>query len=187
MRRVTVLGLGLEGLVLGLRVLLRSSGLPAIQARARTRAMAMMRMMLEWGWQRCFLILESTFHAEMEIGHMSKTFSREQTRLCYHSFECLSNFVLSTLVPSSSCSATRRSGNEAGMIRRGEAPGTQEYFSKSLTFSWSRKKSSSRKHCPVTSSGGDSSMAMMASEKIVGLRRSLLSALWDSVAADSTA
>lgn len=73
------------------------------------------------------------------------------------------------------------------MIRRGDAPGTQEYFEKSFIFSWSRKKSSSRKHCPVTSSGRDSSMARMASEKIVGLRKSLLSALWDSLAADSIA
>jgi hypothetical protein len=114
-------------------------------------------------------------------------FLREANALHYQSFERLSKRVLSTLVPSSSCSATRKSGNEAGMIRRGDVPGTQEYFPKSLIFSWSRKKSSSRKRWPVTSSGGDSSMAMMASEKIVGLRKLLLSALWDSVAADSMA
>jgi hypothetical protein len=103
------------------------------------------------------------------------------------SFEDLSNLVLSILVPSSSCSATRRSGNEAGMIRRGDVPGTQEYCPKSVIFSWSRKKSSSRKHCPVTPSGGELRIAMIASEKIVGFRRSLLSALCDSVAADSIA
>lgn len=103
------------------------------------------------------------------------------------SLDRFSTVALSILVPSSSCSATRRSGNEAGMILRGEVPGMQEYLSKFSTFSCSRRKSSSRKHCPVTSPGGDSRMARMASEKIVGLRRSLLSALWDWVAADSIA
>lgn len=105
----------------------------------------------------------------------------------HQSFALRSNCVLSILLPSSSCSATRRSGNEAGMILRGEVPGTQEYCSKFSTFSWSRKKSSSRKHSPVTSSGGAFRMARIASEKIVGFRRSLLSALCDSVAADSIA
>lgn len=118
---------------------------------------------------------------------VNKQSFEKATRRLHQSFEIFLNRVLSTLVPSSSCTATCKFGNEAGMIRRGEAPGTQEYFPKSRIPSWSRKKSSSRKHWPVTSSGGDSSMARIASEKIVGLRRSLLSVLWDSVAADSMA
>jgi hypothetical protein len=65
---------------------------------------------------------------------MSKPFEREIRRLP-QSFDLFSNRVLSTLVPSSSCSATLKSGNDAGMIRRGDAPGTQEYFSKPLIFS----------------------------------------------------
>jgi hypothetical protein len=43
------------------------------------------------------------------------------------------NFVLSVLLPSSACSATVRSGNITGMILRGTAPGTREYFEKSVT------------------------------------------------------
>lgn len=48
------------------------------------------------------------------------------------SFVARSN-ELSILRPSSSSSATRRSGKRAGMIRRGELPGTTEYFEKSFT------------------------------------------------------
>jgi len=139
-----------------------------------------------WG---CFRLLPEKYLAGgncfgRDIAH---SFVRVKSFHHFQSFDPPLKRVLSTLVPSSSCSATLRSGNEAGMIRLGDISGTQEYFSKSLIFSWSRKKSSSRKQCPVTSPGGDSRMASMASEKIVGLRRSLLSALWDSVAADSIA
>ena len=119
--------------------------------------------------------------------HEQEVLRGNRFRRLHQSFEFVLNSVLSTLEPSSSCSATRRSGNEAGMILRGDVPGTQEYFPKFSIFPWLRKKSSSRKHWPVTASGGDSRMARMASEKIVGLRKSLLSALWDSVAADSIA
>ena len=107
------------------------------------------------------------------------TLLRPKLQTSHQSFDRFSKLVLSILVPSSSCSATLKSGNEAGMILRGAVPGTQEYLLKSSTFSCSRRKSSSKKHCPVTSSGGDLRMARMASEKIVGLRRSLLSALCD--------
>ena len=134
------------------------------------------------------MLLEKYFAGGNCFGRdISHSFVRVKSFHHFQSFDPPFKRVLSTLVPSSSCSATRRSGKEAGMILRGHVPGTQEYLSKSLTFAWSRKKSSSRKHCPVTSSGGDSRMARMASEKIVGLRRSLLSALWDYVAADSMA
>lgn len=99
--------------------------------------------------------------------------------------------ALSYLFPSSSCSLTRRSGSSAGMILRGSAPGTTEYFEKSVTPAWSRKKSSSRTSSPLTFAAGARRISRMASEKIVGLRRSFDSsafAAWNFwVAADSMA
>ena len=136
---------------------------------------------------RCTLQTETALAQHDALAQHEEVLRGNKVATRHQSFERLSKRVLSTLMPSSSCSATRKSGNETGMIRRGDVPGTQEYFSKSVMFSWSRKKSSSRKHCPVTSPGGDLRMARMASEKIVGFRRSLLSARWDSVAADSMA
>ena len=44
----------------------------------------------------------------------------------HYNFDFL-NVVLSILVPSSSCSATSSTGNSAGIILRGVAPGTREY------------------------------------------------------------
>lgn len=55
-----------------------------------------------------------------------------------YNFDLLSR-VLFILVPSSSCSATRRSGNSAGIIRLGVAPGTSAYLEKSVAPSWLRR------------------------------------------------
>lgn len=117
--------------------------------------------------------------------YLQKEF-REILDLSSHIFACLGD-ALSILTPSSSCSATLKSGILAGMIRRGEVPGIAEYLPKSFTPLWSRKKSSSKKHCPVTSAGGELRMPMIASEKMVGFRRLLLSERFTSVAADSMA
>ncbi len=43
------------------------------------------------------------------------------------------SLLLSMRLPSSSCSATVKSGNFAGMMRRGVTPGTTLYFEKSET------------------------------------------------------
>lgn len=77
------------------------------------------------------------------------------------------NSALSTLLPSSSCSSTRRSGNRRGIILRGELPSTTEYFEKSSMARCLRRKSSSRSRSPFTVVVGALSMARMASEKIV--------------------
>ena len=77
--------------------------------------------------------------------------------------------ALSTLFPSSSCSSTLRSGKRRGIIRRGVAPSTTEYFEKSCTPRFWRRKSSSSSSCPLTVDGGALSMARMESEKIVCL------------------
>lgn len=45
----------------------------------------------------------------------------------------LGSLVLSIRLPSSACSATVKSGNLAGMMRRGVAPGMTLYFEKSET------------------------------------------------------
>ena len=75
--------------------------------------------------------------------------------------------ALSTLLPSSSCSSTRRSGNRLGIILRGVAPSTTEYFEKSSTPRCMRRKSSSRSSSPLTVDVGALSMARIASEKMV--------------------
>ena len=56
------------------------------------------------------------------LACIREQFFEETIRRLHQSLEPFLNCVLSTLVPSSSCSATLGSGNEAGMIRRGEAP-----------------------------------------------------------------
>lgn len=77
------------------------------------------------------------------------------------------------------------------MMRRGDAPGTTLYLEKSVTPACSRRKSSSNTSSPFTLEGGDCRMARMASEKMVGLRRSAASEGFFlvncSVAADSIA
>ena len=75
--------------------------------------------------------------------------------------------VLSTLVPSSSCSATSRTGNSAGIILRGLAPSTSEYFEKSVTPHCRRRKSSSSSNKPFTFSVGARKISSIASPKIV--------------------
>lgn len=86
--------------------------------------------------------------------------------LSSHSFE-RRNVVLSIRVPSSSCSATSRTGNSAGMILRGAEPSTSEYFEKSVTPQRRRRKSSSRSRSPFTVSAGARNISSMASAKIV--------------------
>jgi len=99
--------------------------------------------------------------------------------------------ALSTLFPSSACSATVKSGSFAGMMRRGFEPGMTLYFEKSVTPQCSRRKSSSRTSSPLTLAAGERRMPRMASEKMVGLRRSFSSSGFFlvncSVAADSMA
>jgi hypothetical protein len=77
------------------------------------------------------------------------------------------------------------------MILRGTAPGTTLYLLKSVTPHSSRRKSSSRSSSPLTRAAGERRMARMASEKMVGLRRSAASeglrVVKRSVAADSMA
>lgn len=61
------------------------------------------------------------------------------------------------------------------MIRLGLVPGTTAYAEKSVTPHCSRRKSSSRTSFPFTAEAGAVRMAWMASEKMVGFRRSLSS------------
>ena len=79
--------------------------------------------------------------------------------------------ALSTLLPSSSCSSTLRSGKRLGIILRGRAPSTTEYFEKSSTPRCLRRKSSSSSSSPLTVDVGAMSMARIASEKIVCRQR----------------
>ena len=88
----------------------------------------------------------------------------------YHNFAFLSS-VLSLLCPSSSCSATVRSGKRAGIIRRGFDPGTHEYFAKSVIPQSLRRKSSSSSSLPVTDAAGALNMPKIASEKISCVRQ----------------
>lgn len=121
-------------------------------------------------------------------SHLSNKEIRRNRRKGDYNFDLV---ALSTLCPSSACSATVKSGNLAGMMRRGLAPGTTLYFAKSVTPQWSRKKSSSRTSSPLTFAAGERRMPRMASEKMVGLRRSFSSPGFFlvncSVAADSIA
>lgn len=103
----------------------------------------------------------------------------------HHSLFAL-DAALSIRLPSSSCSLTVRSGNSAGMILRGVEPSTRAYFPKSET-PLSLRKSSSRRQRPLTSFGGELSIARMASEKIDGLRSSERLTCGPCVAAESIA
>jgi len=76
------------------------------------------------------------------------------------------SFALSIRRPSSSCSATVRSGNSAGIIRLGDEPGIKAYFENSVTPVL-RRKSSSSSSCPLTCSVGARIIARIASEKMV--------------------
>jgi hypothetical protein len=110
----------------------------------------------------------------------------ESTHMSPYSFVSLSN-ELSILRPSSSCSLTRRSGNSAGIIRRGTVPSTSAYLLKSEIPSCSLRKSSSSTHLPLTSLVGDLIMAKIVSENIEGLRSCERSVCGFCVAADSMA
>lgn len=90
-----------------------------------------------------------------------------------HSFGTRRDALLSRRSPSSSCSATRRSGRRAGMIRRGRERGTSEYLEKSVCPHSSRRTSSSSRRWPLTRSAGASRIASTASEKTVCLRGQL--------------
>ena len=83
-------------------------------------------------------------------------------------------FVLSIRCPSSSCSATSRTGNLAGIIRRGVDPVITEYLEKSETPHVSRRKSSSVSRSPFTIWCGARSIARIASENIVYCSLSVL-------------
>ena len=82
-------------------------------------------------------------------------------------YSLVRNFVLSIRFPSSSCSATSRTGNLAGIIRLGVDPGTTEYLEKSEIPHFSRRKSSSVSRSPFTVWCGARSIAKTASENIV--------------------
>ena len=94
--------------------------------------------------------------------------------------------VLSTLRPSSVCSATSSEGMVAGIIRRGLEPGTRAYLLKSVTPR-SRRRSSSSTVRPVTSLGDALMISKIASEKISGFRSSARRVSASCVAADSIA
>lgn len=83
-------------------------------------------------------------------------------------------FALSMRCPSSSCSATSRTGNLAGIIRRGVDSGITEYLEKSETPHFSRRKSSSVSRSPFTIWCGARSIARTASENIVYCSTSVL-------------
>ena len=59
------------------------------------------------------------------------------------------------------------------MILRGDVPGTTAYLEKSVTPACFLRKSSSSSSCPLITGAGALIMARTASEKMVGLRRSL--------------
>ncbi len=124
----------------------------------------------------CFLLMDAqccskslvagAFHSHIDQDSQGCGRSADVVRQSVaQSFPFLSR-VLSTLFPSSSCSSTRRSGKRLGIILRGVAPSTTEYFEKSSTPRYVRKKSSSSSSSPLTVDVGALSMARIASEKI---------------------
>src|SRR5271156_2690450 len=118
------------------------------------------------------MLIVNHFHSHQQKDRvMAIGYVYQQSPKTYYNFASL-NLVLSVLRPSSSCSATVKSGNFAGMILLGEVPATTEYFPKSVIPACLRRKSSSRVRRPLTTFGGACSIANMASEKIVALRRS---------------
>ena len=103
---------------------------------------------------------------------MSDEFSWPLTPHRTYIFAC--TLVLSIRCPSSSCSATSRTGKSAGIIRRGVDPGITEYLEKSETPHFFRRKSSSVSRRPFTTWCGARSIARIASENIVYSRVSVL-------------